>query len=112
MDTSRNSPSDPISLKKVTERIIELADEKETITSEDLPYIVSDVLQKYLGENNIYVSWDYNQFFFIITDIDEGIDNTRDYIQIIESIYEPFNFPPGIFESNKDDHLVFQIIYD
>lgn len=35
---------DPESLKKVTDRIIELADEKETITSEDLPYIVSDVL--------------------------------------------------------------------
>ncbi len=35
---------DTESLKKVTERIIELADEKETITVEDLPYIVSDVL--------------------------------------------------------------------
>jgi len=41
---------DPISLKKVTERIIELADEKETITSEDLPYIVSDVLDSDLVE--------------------------------------------------------------
>ena len=75
-------------------------------------YVVSHVLEKYLGENNIYVSWDYNQFFFIITNFDEGIDDTHDYIQIIENIYEPFNFPPGIYESNKDDHLVFQIIYD
>lgn len=75
-------------------------------------YVVSDVLKKYLGENNINISWDYNQFFFIITNFDEGIDNTYDYIQIIESIYESFIFPPGIFESNKDDLLVFQIIYD
>ncbi len=31
-------------LKKVTERIIELGDKKERVTKEDLPYIISDVL--------------------------------------------------------------------
>ena len=31
--------------KKVTQRIIELGDKKETVTTEDLPYIISDVLQ-------------------------------------------------------------------
>jgi (R)-citramalate synthase len=31
-------------LKKVTERIIELGDKKETVTKEDLPYIISDVI--------------------------------------------------------------------
>ncbi|NJB70068.1 D-citramalate synthase [Saonia flava] len=31
-------------LKKVTERIIELGDKKEKVTKEDLPYIISDVL--------------------------------------------------------------------
>ncbi len=46
---------DPVSLKKVTERIIELADEKETITSEDLPYIVSDVLDSDLVETKVKV---------------------------------------------------------
>ena len=30
--------------KKVTQRIIELGDKKETVTTEDLPYIISDVL--------------------------------------------------------------------
>ena len=35
---------DPVSLKKVTDKIIELSDLKENVTSEDLPYIVSDVL--------------------------------------------------------------------
>ena len=32
------------SMKKVTQRIIELGDKKETVTTEDLPYIISDVL--------------------------------------------------------------------
>jgi D-citramalate synthase len=35
---------DPASLKLVTDRIIELADRQETVTIEDLPYIVADVL--------------------------------------------------------------------
>jgi D-citramalate synthase len=46
---------DPISLKRVTDRIIELADEKETITSEDLPYIVSDVLDSDMVEQKVRV---------------------------------------------------------
>ena len=36
----------PEELKKVTDRVIVLGDRKETITMEDLPYIVSDVLQE------------------------------------------------------------------
>ncbi len=32
-------------MKKVTERVIELGDKKEMVTTEDLPYIISDVLQ-------------------------------------------------------------------
>ncbi|WP_299583513.1 alpha-isopropylmalate synthase regulatory domain-containing protein [uncultured Sunxiuqinia sp.] len=37
---------DPAVLKMVTNRIIELGDRKETVTAEDLPYIVADVLQE------------------------------------------------------------------
>jgi (R)-citramalate synthase len=33
-----------VDLKKVTQKIIELGDRKETVTQEDLPYIISDVL--------------------------------------------------------------------
>ena len=29
---------------KVTQRIIELGDKKEVVTTEDLPYVISDVL--------------------------------------------------------------------
>ena len=36
---------DAESLKRVTDKVIELADKKESVTSEDLPYILSDVLK-------------------------------------------------------------------
>ncbi len=42
---------DENSMKRVTERIIELGDKKELVTPEDLPYIISDVL-KHEGINN------------------------------------------------------------
>ena len=35
---------DEASMKKVTDRIIELGDKKEIVTQDDLPYIISDVL--------------------------------------------------------------------
>lgn len=35
---------DPEALKKVTQRVVELGDKKENISTEDLPYIISDVL--------------------------------------------------------------------
>ena len=44
---------DQESLKKVTNRIIHLADQKETVTSEDLPYIVADVVNNQSIEQNI-----------------------------------------------------------
>jgi D-citramalate synthase len=34
----------PDSINKVTERVIELGDKKETVTTEDLPFIIADVL--------------------------------------------------------------------
>lgn len=42
-------------LKKVTQRIIELGDRKEVVTKEDLPYIISDVLDSYSYEEKIKV---------------------------------------------------------
>ncbi|MDR2885304.1 MAG: 2-isopropylmalate synthase, partial [Rikenellaceae bacterium] len=36
---------DEASMRKVTERIIELGDKKEAVTTEDLPYIIADVLK-------------------------------------------------------------------
>jgi D-citramalate synthase len=42
-------------LKKVTQRVIELGDKKETVTKEDLPYIISDVLDSSLYEEKVIV---------------------------------------------------------
>ncbi len=42
---------DEDSMRKVTERIIELGDKKELVTQEDLPYIISDVM-KHEGINS------------------------------------------------------------
>jgi D-citramalate synthase len=42
---------DDESMRKITDRVIELGDKKETVTKEDLPYIISDVLKsKYINE--------------------------------------------------------------
>ncbi len=47
---------DDDSMRKVTERIIELGDKKEIVTQEDLPYIISDVLnQETKGEERIRI---------------------------------------------------------
>jgi D-citramalate synthase len=42
-------------LKKVTQRIIELGDQKELVSKEDLPYIISDVLNSNLYQEKIVV---------------------------------------------------------
>ena len=42
-------------LTKVTQRIIELGDKKERVTTEDLPYIISDVLQNNSISKNINI---------------------------------------------------------
>lgn len=42
-------------LKRVTQRVIELGDRKETVTKEDLPYIISDVLDSNLYQNKVIV---------------------------------------------------------
>jgi D-citramalate synthase len=44
---------DEESMRKVTERIIELGDKKELVTQEDLPYIVSDVLKHDVAEEQV-----------------------------------------------------------
>jgi D-citramalate synthase len=46
---------DSESMRKVTERIIELGDQKETVTQEDLPYIVTDVLRSKAIEEKIKI---------------------------------------------------------
>ncbi len=42
-------------LKKVTQRIIELGDKKEKVTKEDLPFIISDVLDSEAYKNQVII---------------------------------------------------------
>ncbi|MGB5318403.1 homocitrate synthase/isopropylmalate synthase family protein, partial [Eudoraea sp.] len=42
-------------LKKVTQRIIELGDKKEKVTKEDLPYIISDVLDSQSYQSQVII---------------------------------------------------------
>lgn len=46
---------DPDSLKRVTDKIIQLSDHKETVTVEELPYIVADVLENDFFEQKIKI---------------------------------------------------------
>jgi D-citramalate synthase len=46
---------EPDELAKVTQRIIELGDKKERVTTEDLPYIISDVLQNNSISHDIFI---------------------------------------------------------
>ncbi|MFI3281803.1 MAG: alpha-isopropylmalate synthase regulatory domain-containing protein [Rikenellaceae bacterium] len=48
-----NIELDEESMRKVTERIIELGDKKERVTQSDLPYIVADVLSSDQAKQNI-----------------------------------------------------------
>ena len=42
-------------LKKVTQRVIELGDRKETVTQADLPYIISDILDSSAIEEKVQI---------------------------------------------------------
>jgi (R)-citramalate synthase len=46
---------DAVSLKKVTDRVIELGDQKEFVSAEDLPFIVADVLSSQSIEEKIKI---------------------------------------------------------
>jgi D-citramalate synthase len=46
---------DPEAIRKVTARVVELSDKKELITTEDLPYIISDVLTSQHLENKVRI---------------------------------------------------------
>ncbi len=45
----------PESINKITQRVIELGDKKENVTTEDLPFIISDVLGDDTSEYRIFI---------------------------------------------------------
>jgi len=46
---------DDESMRKVTDRIIELGDKKQMVTSDDLPYIIADILRQDVQENKVHI---------------------------------------------------------
>jgi len=84
---------DPESLKKVTSRIIELADDKETITSDDLPYIVADVLENELVEQKVkVVNFSVNHTMGL-----RPVANVA--IEIDNKVYEEFSDGDGQYDA-------------
>jgi len=87
---------DAKALAKVTQRIIELADDKETITNEDLPYIVADVFENHLHEHNeqkvrvVNFSVSYTMGLRPVANVAIEIDN---------KIYEEFGDGDGQYDA-------------
>ncbi len=72
-------------------------------------YKVWTTLHKYLGEN-IWVSWNYDDFTFEITDDDEGCDSVYDYIKLLQKICEPFEEDSYDYAEKNYRWLRFDII--
>jgi hypothetical protein len=66
-------------------------------------YIVTNTLEAYLGDKIKIYNHDNNDTFVIEND-DEGCDNSYDYIEIIESIYD------NAYSYKCNKHLCFEIL--
>lgn len=69
-------------LKKVTQRIIELGDRKEMVTREDLPYIISDVLDSNTIEEKVIV------LNYVLTHSKNLQPSATLQVQLCEQIFE------------------------
>ncbi|MDI9859808.1 alpha-isopropylmalate synthase regulatory domain-containing protein [Flectobacillus roseus] len=73
---------DDADLKKITQRIIELGDRKEVVTREDLPYIISDVLDSNTIEEKVIV------LNYVLTHSKNLKPSATVQVQVRERIYE------------------------
>ena len=73
---------DDDALKKVTQRIIELGDRKEKVTAEDLPYIISDVMNSGDNSKKVFVK------SYVLTHSKGLKPSTTVAIEIEKEIYE------------------------
>ncbi len=80
-------------LKKVTERIIELGDKKERVTKDDLPYIISDVLDSNLYQQNVFVK------SYVLTHSKGLKPSTTLSIEIEGKLYEESSQGDGQFDA-------------
>ena len=80
-------------LRKVTQRIIELGDKKELVTQEDLPYIISDVLDTSAKEENVVVE------SYVLTHAKGLKPSTTVAIRIHGELYEAIANGDGQFDA-------------
>lgn len=84
---------DHVDLMKVTERIIELGDKKELVTKEDLPYIISDVLDSNLYEERITIE------SYVLTHSKGLMPSTTVAVNIDGELYEEHAQGDGQFDA-------------
>jgi D-citramalate synthase len=80
-------------LKKVTQRIIELGDQKEVVSKEDLPYIISDVLNSNLYQERIIVE------SYVLTHSKGLKPSTTVAVKIDGKLYEEHAYGDGQFDA-------------
>lgn len=80
-------------LKKVTQRIIELGDQKELVSKEDLPYIISDVLNSNLYQEKITVE------SYVLTHSKGLKPSTTIAVKMDGKLYEEHAYGDGQFDA-------------
>ena len=80
-------------LKKVTQRIIELGDKKQVVSQEDLPYIISDVLDSDSYENKVIVE------NYVLTHSKGLMPSTTLRLQVEGKVYEEHAQGDGQFDA-------------
>lgn len=80
-------------LKKVTQRIIELGDQKEMVSKEDLPYIISDVLNSNLYQEKITVE------SYVLTHSKGLKPSTTIAVKMDGKLYEEHAYGDGQFDA-------------
>lgn len=80
-------------LKKVTQRIIELGDQKELVSKEDLPYIISDVLNSNLYQEKITVE------SYVLTHSKGLKPSTTIAVKMDGNLYEEHAYGDGQFDA-------------
>ena len=80
-------------LKKVTQRIIELGDQKELVSKEDLPYIISDVLNSNLYQEKITIE------SYVLTHSKGLKPSTTIAVKMDGKLYEEHAYGDGQFDA-------------
>ncbi len=78
---------------KVTQRIIELGDKKEVVTKEDLPYIISDVLDSNIYEEKVIIE------SYVLTHAKDLKPSTAISVKINGEIIEEHAYGDGQFDA-------------